>query len=138
MEKVVLNKLELIERCVKRVGKIHNGNDAVLEDFLYQDAIILNIQRACQQSIDLAMYITSKKGFGIPKNSKEAFSLLEKNKIITKEISKKMQGMTGFRNIAIHEYQNLNLDIIKYIIKKGMLDFLEYSKEILIYLEKIR
>ncbi|MGM0509240.1 MAG: type VII toxin-antitoxin system HepT family RNase toxin [Fusobacteriota bacterium] len=126
-----MNKVESIERCVRRIKKIYNNDDSRLEEYLYQDAIILNIQRACQQTIDLAMYIVSKKGFGVPKSSKDAFILLENNNILTAELSKKMQGMTGFRNIAIHQYQELDLDIVKFIIKKGLDDFLEYNKKIL-------
>ncbi len=136
MERVVLNKLESIERCLARIKEIHDQDDQRLEDFLYQDALILNILRACQQAIDLAMYFVSQKGLGIPKSSKEAFILLEKNKIISTAVSRKMQGMTGFRNIAIHDYQKIDLKVIKYIIHQGVGDFLEYHQEIINYLKE--
>ena len=74
MERVVFNKIESIERCVKRIGDIYS--EETFDNYLYQDALILNIQRACQQSIDLAMYLVSKLGLGIPKKSSEAFDKL--------------------------------------------------------------
>lgn len=134
MERVILNKIESIERCVKRIDEIYSEDK--IEDFLYQDALILNIQRACQQSIDLAMYICSKLAFGIPKSSKEAFELLNKNNVIGKKLSESMVKMVGFRNIAIHEYQNLELGVIKYISEKGKEDFLKYTMEIIGYLKE--
>ena len=46
-----------------------------------QDSIILNIQRACEASIDLAMHIVSDLKLGLPKTSREAFKLLEDNNL---------------------------------------------------------
>ena len=44
------------------------------------------------------------------------------------ELVRKLQRMVGFRNIAVHDYQDLNLDIIESIIKNNLGDFLEFSK----------
>ena len=58
---VVFNKVATIERCVKRIHKVYAGNPENSKDFTKQDSIILNIQRACEASIDLAMNIISEK-----------------------------------------------------------------------------
>jgi uncharacterized protein YutE (UPF0331/DUF86 family) len=47
-----------------------------------------------------------------------------------------MAKMVGFMNIAIHEYQNLELEVIKYISESGKEDFLKYTMEIIEYLKK--
>lgn len=134
MEKVILNKIESIERCVRRIEEIYNNDESRLDDFLYQDALTLNIQRACQQAIDLSMYICSKMALGIPKRSRDSFSILEKAKIITKKTSLNMGLMVGFRNIVIHEYQDVETDVIKSIAEDSKKDFLVYTKEILVFL----
>ena len=38
-----------------------------------------------------------------------------------------MKRMVGFRNIAIHEYQKLNLDIVRAIITEHLDDFLAFA-----------
>jgi uncharacterized protein YutE (UPF0331/DUF86 family) len=129
---VILNKIESIERCVNRINDLYEKGS--LHDYLYQDAIVLNLQRACQQAIDLAMYICAQQKYGIPKNSREAFELLFRNKVIDQNTYKKMSAIVGFRNIAIHEYQTINLDILKTIIEKELRDFLEFSKQIISFL----
>jgi len=126
---VILNKIESIERCVNRVYDLYEKGS--IEDYLYQDAIVLNLQRACQQAIDLAMYLCTQKKYGIPKNSREAFELLFKNQVIDQNTYKKMSAIVGFRNIAIHEYQTINLDILKTIIEKELKDFLAFSEQII-------
>ncbi len=133
MERVVFNKIESIERCVKRIGDIYS--EETFDNYLYQDALILNIQRACQQSIDLAMYLVSKLGLGIPKKSSEAFDKLVEGDVISKEIGIIMKKMVGFRNVIIHEYQAVDVDIIKYIAVEGKIDFLKFTKEILEFIK---
>lgn len=73
MSDIILNKVEIIERCVKRVEEVYEDNSEILSDFTKQDSIILNIQRACEASIDLAMQIISKQKLGLPKTSRDAF-----------------------------------------------------------------
>ena len=102
-EAVILNKYEIIERCIKRINEEYENNPENLEDYRRLDCIVLNLQRACETAIDIAMYIVSTRKLGIPQTKKEAFKKMEENNIISKEMSKNMQNMTGFRNIAIHE-----------------------------------
>jgi uncharacterized protein YutE (UPF0331/DUF86 family) len=45
-----------------------------------------------------------------------------------------MSAIVGFKNIAIHEYQTINLNILKTIIEKELKDFLEFSKQIISFL----
>ena len=130
MERVVFNKVESIERCLIRLKELYSDPENI-NDYLYQDSIVLNLQRACQQAIDLAMYFVAQKGYGIPKTSRDAFILLEENNIIDKKLSRSLQGMVGFRNIAVHEYQNIDLEILEMILNNHLEDFLSFTKSIL-------
>ena len=130
-ELVILNKYSIIERCINRINEIYENNADNLKDYNKQDAIVLNLQRACQAAIDIAMYVISVKNLGIPQSKKGAFTVLEENNIITPETAKKMRGMLGFRNIAVHEYQELDLDIIKSIIENHLQDLLDFAREML-------
>lgn len=38
--------------------------------------------------------------------------------------------MVGFRNIAVHEYQQLNLDVLRHVVTVGYRDMLAYCKEL--------
>jgi hypothetical protein len=50
MNDVVLNKKESIERCMKQVRTYYSlpGDRPFAEDFLRQDAVALNLERAWQ------------------------------------------------------------------------------------------
>ncbi|WP_066323331.1 type VII toxin-antitoxin system HepT family RNase toxin [Anoxybacteroides amylolyticum] len=132
---VILNKISVIERCLKRIREEYEDNPNHLQNDTKQDSIILNLQRACKASIDLAMHIVSKKQLGLPQNSRDAFTLLEEHGIISSSLAQKMKAMIGFRNIAVHNYQQLNLTILQAILEHHLTDFTEFSQAILRYHE---
>lgn len=119
---VSLNKAAIIERCIRRMREEYTA-DSTLENLTHQDALILNIERACQASIDLAMHIVASEHLGVPQSSAEAFELLQQAGKLDKALASRLAGMTGFRNIAIHQYQNIDPSIIHYIMKEGWGDF---------------
>jgi uncharacterized protein YutE (UPF0331/DUF86 family) len=131
MNDVILNKITTIERCLKRIHEVYAGNPENLSDFTKQDSIILNIQRACEASIDIAMHLVSEKKLGVPKASREAFKLLQEAGLIDEALAKTLMNMVGFRNIAVHDYQALELDILKAILDKHINDFKLFTKFIL-------
>ncbi len=116
-EDIILNKAAIIEWCTSRIHEVYEGNPANLADYTKQDSIVLNIQRACEASIDLAMHIVSEDRLGIPKASREAFVLLQDNEIISKELAQNLIRMIGFRNIAVHDYQVIDSNILQSIVE---------------------
>lgn len=136
MNDVVLNKIAIIERCLKRISEVYESDSENLKDFTKQDSIILNIQRACEASIDLAMYIVSDRKLGVPKVSRDAFLLLQDSDFIDETLTKSLINMVGFRNIAVHDYQTLDLEILEAIIEKHLDDFKEFTKVVMRLEEK--
>lgn len=57
MNDVILNKISVIERCINRINEEYDNNPENLRNYTKQDSIILNIERACRASIDLAIYM---------------------------------------------------------------------------------
>jgi uncharacterized protein YutE (UPF0331/DUF86 family) len=131
MDDVVINKLATIERCLSRIKEVYQqAGDDFLSDYTRQDSIILNLQRACEASIDLANYITKLKNLGIPQSSRNSFELLQKAGLLPLEISDNLKKMVGLRNIAVHDYQELNLEIVKYVVENHLVDFQRFGKVI--------
>src|SRR5690606_5251310 len=73
---VVLNKAAIIERCVARVREEYADDPRNLTDNITrQDSIILNLQRACEAAIDLAMHVVRRRRLGVPQETRDAFRL---------------------------------------------------------------
>ena len=128
---VALNKIQTIERCLRRVAEEYGDDADSLQNFTKQDSMILNIQRACEAALDLAMHVVAERGLGLPQSSREAFSLLQKNGLLEPDLTKRLQAMVGFRNIAVHDYQAINLAIVQAIIENNLADLRQFGEIIL-------
>ncbi len=128
---VVLNKAAGIEHCLLRIVAEYSGDrENLFANQTKQDAIILNLQRACETSIDLAMYVISRRRLGLPQESRDALTLIQTAGILPTDLATRMHRMVGFRNVAVHEYIRLNLDIVHTIITKHLDDFRSFSSTI--------
>ncbi|WP_028986855.1 type VII toxin-antitoxin system HepT family RNase toxin [Thermicanus aegyptius] len=133
IDDIILNKIQIIERCLLRIREEFEGNPENLRNYTKQDSIILNLQRASEASIDLAMHLVAKMRLGLPQTSREAFDLLSTAQVISEGLAKRLKGMVGFRNIAVHDYQRLDLTIIQKIIEFHLNDFVAFTEQVLRY-----
>lgn len=93
-----------------------------------QDSIILNLQRVCEATVDLAMHLVKANNLGVPQESRDAFSLSAEGGLLDRDIAEQLMKMVGFRNIAVHDYRKMNLDIVKSIVNDELNVFLDFSK----------
>ncbi len=129
MDDVIVNKIESIERCLWRVEEEYRGHEEELEtNFTRQDSIVLNLQRACEQTIDLGNHLVKTRNLGVPQTSRDSFELLQRAGIIDQTLAASLKSMVGFRNIAIHEYKSLDLKIVRSIIENHLKDFRAFAK----------
>ena len=115
---------------MNRVQEDFESENTFRNNITKQDAVVLNLQRACEASIDIANHIVKEKRLGLPKSVRESFELLSKNELIQAETARRMRNMIGFRNIAIHDYQALNLDIVVNIVLHRLDDFKDFVSEV--------
>jgi uncharacterized protein YutE (UPF0331/DUF86 family) len=128
---VARNKALSIERCLARVREEFREDRERLEVQTVEDAIVLNLQRACESAIDLAMHVVASERLGVPQESREAFTLLERAGRIDAETANAMRRMVGFRNVAVHEYQAMSRPILISIIENNLGDFSALIKALL-------
>ncbi len=120
---IVRNKAATIRHCVTRIQEEY-GNDAEnLYHLTRQDSIILNLQRACEGCLDLAMHVISEQKLGIPQSTRDAFDLLQRGGMIDRDLCSSMNAMVGFRNIAMHDYQAVQVEILQEMIEEQLPDF---------------
>lgn len=129
---VLINKAATIERCVARAREEFFTDPATFAtNFTRQDAAILNIQRACEAALDMGQHLIRRDRLGVPQSARDVFALLAQAGRIELQLAEGLQRMVGFRNIAVHDYQTLQLPITVAIIKKHLDEFLDYSKALL-------
>jgi len=129
VDDVLINKLATIERCVMRVREEYAADpEGFSQNYSRQDAAILNIQRACEAVLDMGYHLIRREKLGVPQSSRDVFTLLAKSNWIANELADVLKRMIGFRNIAVHDYQALQLPITINIIQHHLDDFLQYGE----------
>lgn len=133
VDDVLINKAATIERCVARAREEYVRDPATFAtDFTRQDAAILNIQRACEAALDMGQHLIRRERLGLPQSARDVFALLAQGGWIDTALADSLKRMVGFRNIAVHDYQRLQLPITVSIITNHLDEFLRYSQTLLL------
>jgi uncharacterized protein YutE (UPF0331/DUF86 family) len=131
VDDVVLNKAATIERCLERVREEYGDGTEIERDVRRQDALVLNLLRACETTIDLAMHGVRTTSLGVPQSSRDAFALLAQGGRIAPDLAEELQRMVGFRNGAGHRYQDLELDVVHSIVREKLGVFEAFTRSML-------
>ena len=131
---VLLNKVAIIERCVARAREEYATDPATFaSNFTRQDAAILNIQRACEAALDIGQHLIRRDRLGVPQSARDVFTLLAQSDWIDAALADSLKRMVGFRNIAVHSYQELQLAITVSILERHLDEFLQFSQTVLLH-----
>lgn len=129
-EQLVAQKLESLRRCIQRVeSRLPEDLDTLLVDLDAQDIISLNLTRAVQMCVDIASHwLAEHTQATAPKTMGQTFEALAQSGIIDTELSSRMRKSVGFRNVMVHNYDDVNWAIVYAICSKHLGDFRAFAK----------
>ncbi len=130
---IIYAKVGTIHKCLERIRQVTQLEPSRLNDIDVQDIFVLNLQKAIQAAIDLAAHVIAVEGLGLPTTLRENFTLLQRANILSPDISSQMTSMVGFRNLAVHEYEVLDVEVLRSILQHHLSDLEAYSRMILIH-----
>ncbi len=132
---VIFAKIANIQACLKRIQAVTHLDPDTLGNLDIQEIFVLNLQRAVQSAIDLTAHVIASEGLGLPASLREYFTMLEKAGVLTPSLTRKLEAMVGFRNIAVHAYQNLDTKMLKAILKDHLVDLEDFIRAVLDHYE---
>jgi uncharacterized protein YutE (UPF0331/DUF86 family) len=132
MDKEIISaKIETLRRCLQRIrDKTPVSAALLLQDQDLQDIISVNLERAVQTCVDLSSHIISESDLPAASSMADAFDTLQRLNLISEELAMRMKKAAGFRNIAVHAYQEIDWKIVFSIITNRLTDFVEFAKAI--------
>jgi uncharacterized protein YutE (UPF0331/DUF86 family) len=90
-----------------------------------------HLQIAIQSVIDIGHHIVADMDLGLPQDYKDVFRILANNNIISESLGKKLESMTGLRNILVHDYLRVDPQRIYTVLQNDLADFDEFAASIL-------
>jgi len=113
-------KAARLERCVARAREERLAAADFATDFTHQDAAVLNVLRACELAIAMVHMVVAHERWGLPESAREAVALLHTHGVIDAELADALRRMVGFRNIAVHDYEALDMGIVAAVIDREL------------------
>ncbi len=132
LDDILVNKAATVERCVARAREEFERDPATFAiDFTRQDAATLNVQRACEAVLDMGQHLVRREKLGVPQSARDVFELLARGHWIDTTLAESLKRMVAFRNIVVHDYQNLLIPILVSVITLHLGEFLTFTQIIL-------
>ena len=139
MDSIVLDqKLESLRRCIVRIGEKRPADVASLvADVDIQDILVLNLTRAILVCVDVANHIISSSEETAPATMGESFTTLAKLQVLSHDTAAELRKAVGFRNVAVHSYEEINWAIVHAICFKQLPIFCEFVRQADVYIERL-
>ena len=133
---VVLRKLSELGTYY---GQIKEFADIIIDnyknDWKTQRIVERTLQIMIETCTDIASHIISDRGMRPPTTYADTFRVLLENNIINSEMFATMEKMAKFRNVVVHQYEEVDAEIVIVILKRHLKDFDRFRDVILTYLQ---
>lgn len=132
----IIRKLNFMNRCVKYLKSVNPEYVDLESDYEKRSAVERNFQLAIESAIDIGEIIISEEGLERPQDYKSVFLVLGRNSILPKDFAEKLAPITGFRNVLVHMYEEVDLGVLEEFLTRKLGDFEEFTGYVLEYIEK--
>ncbi|HJR68984.1 MAG TPA: DUF86 domain-containing protein [Gammaproteobacteria bacterium] len=128
---LVEEKLESLRRCVERVSDKTPADVRTLQsDPDLQDIVAVNLTRAVQLSVDIAAHLIAGLNSPAPDTMGETFDILARHDLIPASLAERLKQAVGFRNVAVHQYKDIDWAIVHGIARNRLRDFEEFARAV--------
>ena len=128
---VVLRKLDALRESVQRVeDRAPETLEALLADRDAQDVLVLNLTRAVQTCADIGLHLLATSGEPAPGTMADVFPRLASAGIITDALAERLRPAVGFRNLAVHRYDDIDWSIVHAVRTERLRDFADFARQV--------
>ena len=129
---LILRKLAELEEYL---GQIREFSSVSTEDYSgdwkTRRIVERTLQLMIELCIDIAGHIISDRRLRVPVSYADTFKSLAEDGLITPQRSDVMEKMAKFRNIVVHQYENVDTEIVIMILREHLNDFLVFRDAVL-------
>ncbi len=136
-EAVILRKLSELETYRSQIQEYSGVTiEAYKKDWKAQRVVERTLQMLIECCADIANHIVADRNMRSPTGYSDTFRVLSENQVIGDELGNVMEKMAKFRNVVVHQYEEVDAEIVVVILRKHLRDFEKFKNAILDYLKK--
>jgi uncharacterized protein YutE (UPF0331/DUF86 family) len=118
---LVAKKLAAIETAIADLRRLAQP-ERLNSDLLQRRFVEHTLQIAIQASLDVASHIVSDDRLGEPKANRDVFALVAHAGWLDPTLLASLSRMVGFRNILVHGYDDVDLDVVRDVLSNRLSD----------------
>ena len=126
---LLAKRLSVIETCVRELRELARP-EAIATDVREARFVEHTLQLALQAALDAASHIVSDERLGEPSTNRELFDRLERAGWIEAPLADSLRNMAGFRNILVHGYDAVDLEIVRDVVEHRLDDLLRFAESV--------
>jgi len=128
-----LGKMREYQGFLKELQKISMKD--FTSDFKTRGAVERYLQVSVECIVDIGNEIISSLQLRRPERYRDIPYILAEAKIIPKAFAERVASMIGFRNLLVHDYASININLVYEFLQTKLPDFEAFSKYIAKWLE---
>jgi uncharacterized protein YutE (UPF0331/DUF86 family) len=118
---LIEKRLAIIDTCLADLRRLARV-DLIDTDIREQRFVEHTLQVAIQAALDVASHIVSDRRLGEPRTNRELFDLLQRDQWLDERLASTLRNMAGFRNVLVHGYDDVDLDIVTDVLRNHLGD----------------
>ena len=122
---LVGKKLARIVTCLHELRTMASV-DRLRDDVREKRFVEHTLQIAIQSALDVASHIASDQRLGEPETNRALFQLLARTDVISTDLSHRLAEMAGFRNVLVHGYDDVQVQIVEDVVRNHLGDLDEF------------
>jgi uncharacterized protein YutE (UPF0331/DUF86 family) len=124
-------KLEALRHAVTRIAdKCPPDAETLAAEEDLQDIVVLNLTRSIQLCVDVASHTIATSSQPAPATMGSAFTTLAQMGLLETELAERMRKAVGFRNIAVHNYERVDWNMVHQLASHNLEDFRHFAAAI--------
>mgnify|MGYP001586352750 CR=1 FL=1 len=133
----IVSKLGKLDEYLGYLTEIQKVNkESFISDYHLYGLAERYLQLSIEILLDTSKLLIAAEHLRQPNDNQDGFAVLVESKIISEELAGTLVGIAGFRNILVHEYENIDRALVYDRLIKRLDTFTNFQKEISQYLKR--
>ena len=133
---LILRKLSNLEAYLAQIEEYRDISlDAYVNDWKIQRIIERTLQMMIETCSDIAGHIIADKKYRVPTGYADTFKVLQENQILDQSLATSLSQMAKFRNVVVHDYDQVDSEIVIGILRKRLSDFGLFKDAVVAFLK---
>lgn len=125
---IISRHLRDLDECLEALDRERPVSaDDLAADRKLRDLTLYELQRAIQNVLDLGSHLLADRGRAVAEYG-QIIPSLAKEGVINNDLAGRLDGLGGFRNVLVHGYVELDLEIISRVVNERLDDLRELAR----------